>query len=115
MVDVVLVHGAWSGAWAWDDWVAPLAAAGHAVHVLDLPGHGDHEVPPSNSLSLRDYVDAVQDLVGGLSAAPVVVGHSMGGAVTQLLLSRDDAPTLAGVVLLASVPLTWRLRREPGL
>ena len=37
---VLLVHGAYHGAWCWDGWVERLDAEGWAVHALDLRGHG---------------------------------------------------------------------------
>lgn len=101
---MVLVHGAWSGAWAWDRWHDALAAAGHDLHVPDLPGHGDDVAALTNGLRLDDYVDAVVALVEGLDAPPVLVGHSMGGAVVQRLLTREPDLALAGVALLATVP-----------
>ena len=40
MSHVVLVHGAWAGAWVWDTMLGPLRAAGHTPHPLALPGVG---------------------------------------------------------------------------
>ena len=42
---VVLVHGAWHGAWCWDRVVDGLAARGVSAFALDLPGHGDDPAP----------------------------------------------------------------------
>src|SRR2546423_156293 len=36
---VVLVHGAWHGAWCWERVAAPLRERGYDVVVPDLPGH----------------------------------------------------------------------------
>ncbi len=38
--EFVLVHGACHGAWCWEAVAERLAAKGHAVVTLDLPGHG---------------------------------------------------------------------------
>ena len=37
---VVLVHGAWHGAWCWDRVVDRLSVAGIAAVAVDLPCHG---------------------------------------------------------------------------
>jgi hypothetical protein len=43
MADVVLVAGAWLGAWAWDEVVAELSAAGHRTHAVTLSGLAEKE------------------------------------------------------------------------
>ncbi len=42
---VVLVHGAWHGAWCWEPAIAALAAASVTALAIDLPGHGDDPGP----------------------------------------------------------------------
>ena len=37
---IVLVHGAWAGAWCWKKVLAPLRDAGHEVHAVTLTGVG---------------------------------------------------------------------------
>ena len=38
---IVLVHGAWGGAWIWRRVLGPLREAGHEVHALTLTGDGE--------------------------------------------------------------------------
>ncbi|MCE3003319.1 MAG: alpha/beta fold hydrolase [Xanthomonadaceae bacterium] len=83
---IVLVHGAWMGAWAWDGVVRELARAGFDAVAVELPAHGDDPTPPE-AASLDAYVDAV------LRALPadgrvVLVGHSMGGIVISAVAER---------------------------
>lgn len=107
---VVLVHGAWHGAWCWQDGFAQrLAERGIASVAPSLPGHaGSASSRRLNRLRMRDYVDAVVAVVEAETSrtgAPVfVAGHSMGGAITQLLLARTERPALAGAALLAAMP-----------
>jgi pimeloyl-ACP methyl ester carboxylesterase len=75
---VVLVHGAWHGAWCWDAVTPLLRDAGVAVVAVDLPGHGDDRQPLADLHGDAGKVRSVLDEVEG----PVVlVGHSYGGAV----------------------------------
>ena len=80
----VLVHGAWLGAWCWDDLAKELRASGHQVLVPELPGHGSDQSPVSG-ITLESYVDAVAPLV---TEGSVVVGHSMAGIVLSSLAER---------------------------
>ena len=57
---VLLVHGAWHGAWIWADLVTRLAAAGVPAHAIDLPGHGASPQPLGD---LNTDADAVAQLV----------------------------------------------------
>ena len=82
---VVLVHGAWHGAWCWAALQAELDGRGIASMAVDLPGHG------ASTLPLADlYGDAqhVADVVGVLQRDVVLVGHSYGGAVVTEAATR---------------------------
>jgi pimeloyl-ACP methyl ester carboxylesterase len=101
---VLFVHGAWHSAWCWRRHFLPyFAARGWPAYALSLRGHGG--TPARGSLrrtTLGDYADDVAEAVRRIGAAPVLVGHSMGGLIVQRYLQRhDDAPA---AVLLASVP-----------
>jgi len=124
---VVLVHGAWHGAWCWQDGFAQrLATRGISTVAPSLRGHGGSaDGVRLNRMCMRDYVDDVSEVVTRISAesgaAPFVAGHSMGGAVVQGFLSRPHPPRIAGAALLASIPprgllgVTPRIaRHSPG-
>jgi len=74
---VVLVHGAWHGAWCWQPVVDRLDAAGVPVRALDLPGHGDDAGPLTD---LHGHGDAVRAALDAVDGPVVLVGHSFGGA-----------------------------------
>lgn len=76
---VVLVHGAWMGAAAWDKVAADLRGRGYAVTAVELPGHG-RDGTPAEKLSLAGYIDAVAAALPANGRA-VLVGHSMAGVV----------------------------------
>lgn len=82
MSTYVLVHGAWHGAWCWK-YVTPLLEnEGHKVIAPDLPGHGEDKTPIPE-ITFDAYTKRVCKILDEQSEPVVLVGHSMGGAVTS--------------------------------
>ena len=75
---VVLVHGAWHGAWCWAGLQNALDELGVASLAVDLPGHGASTQPLSDLYGDAQQVAAV---LSGLGTPAILVGHSYGGAV----------------------------------
>jgi pimeloyl-ACP methyl ester carboxylesterase len=100
---LLFVHGAWHGAWCWDEhFLDFFASKGYRSVAVSLRGHGKSPAPkPMQFCSMADFVDDVASVADGLPKPPVVIGHSMGGFVVQKYLESHDAPA---AVLLASVP-----------
>ncbi|WP_157926057.1 MULTISPECIES: alpha/beta hydrolase [Methylosinus] len=101
---LLFVHGGWHGAWCWEyrGFLDRVAQKGLDVHALSLRGHGASAGHDRLRMTrVRDYVDDLEEATTGLRAPPVIIGHSMGGFVTQKLMERRRLP---GVVLLASAP-----------
>ena len=98
---IILVHGAWHGAWCWDDVAEALRGHGFEVLTPDLPGHETYGSPVRIWDRLSSYVSHVDSLVQGVSGEVIVVGHSMGGLVTQRLL---ESRLVGHGILVASVP-----------
>lgn len=106
---LLFVHGAWHGAWCWDEFFLDyFAANGFAAHAVSLRGHGGSDGRQKLRFSrIRDYVADVAKVAAALGTAPILIGHSMGGFVVQKYLQDRVAPA---AILLASVPPTgsWR-------
>jgi pimeloyl-ACP methyl ester carboxylesterase len=100
---LLFVHGAWHGAWCWDEhFLDYFARRGFAAHALSLRGHGESEGRDRLRWTrLAEYVADVGEVAARLPQAPVLIGHSMGGAIVRKYLETHGAP--AGV-LLASMP-----------
>jgi pimeloyl-ACP methyl ester carboxylesterase len=100
---LVFVHGAFTDARIWDANFLPyFATRGYAAHALSLRGHGLSEGRAQlHRWRLRDYVEDLGRMIADLPAAPVLIGHSMGGMVVQKYL--ETAPDIAGLALMASV------------
>ncbi|TVP63907.1 MAG: alpha/beta fold hydrolase [Nitriliruptor sp.] len=112
---LLFVHGAWHGAWCWQErWLPAAAAAGWHSVAVSLRGHGGSGRPERFGLaSLRHYEHDVLQTITTLPSPPVLIGHSLGGVVVQGVLERyRSAP--AGV-LVASMPPVHGLQAVPGL
>ncbi|MBS0472946.1 MAG: alpha/beta hydrolase [Proteobacteria bacterium] len=97
---LVFIHGAFCGPWSFDEFRAPFEAKGHAVHVPALRHHALETKPPRalGETSLLDYAADLETFIGGLDSAPVLIGHSLGGLLAQMLAARGLA---RGIILLA--------------
>jgi pimeloyl-ACP methyl ester carboxylesterase len=93
----VLLHGSGGSAALWYPTLAQLAARRHVIAV-DLPGHGETEIPSWRS------PDAIERTLEWLEAflvrfeLPLLIGHSLGGYLALLHFSRRR-PALPGMVL----------------
>jgi pimeloyl-ACP methyl ester carboxylesterase len=98
---LVLVHGAWHGAWCWASLQAELDRRGIVSIAIDLPGHGSSILPLGGLRHDADHLTTTLDHLDLDDA--VLVGHSYGGAViTQAAAGRDD---LAHLVYIAAFAL----------
>lgn len=89
MSSIVLVHGAWGGAWIWRHVLPGLRAAGHEVHAVTLTGDGERAHLRQSSISLRTHIADVVGLVEAEELQQVVlVGHSYAG---QVITGAADA------------------------
>jgi pimeloyl-ACP methyl ester carboxylesterase len=95
---IVFLHGAFCGGWSFDQFRKPFEAAGFETHTPNLPHHergGDLE--RLAQCGVKDFAAAIAAYVRDLGAPPILVGHSLGGLVAQLVAAR--AP-VAGLVML---------------
>ena len=100
---IVFVHGAYGGAWCWDEYfLSWFAARGYATHAVSLRGHGASGGDGAlGGAGIDDYVADLLQVTSKLGQPPILVGHSMGGFVVQKYLERGEA---AGAALMAAVP-----------
>ena len=92
---ILLVHGAWHGAWAWATLEKHLDASERRIVAVDLPSSG---VDAGMLGGLDADVDAVRRALDHLDEPAIVVGHSYGGQViTEAAAGRDDVAHLVYV------------------
>jgi non-heme chloroperoxidase len=100
---VVFVHGLWLHATSWDPWVDLFREAGYAPTAPGWPGDSDTVEETRRDPSqvadkgIDDVVDHYAQIIRGLDAPPIVIGHSFGGLIAQRLLGQDLAA--AGVAI----------------
>lgn len=82
---VLLVHG-WGGRGTQlHAFIQPLLDAGYEVVAFDAPAHGFSESRYASMLHFAQAIQAVAEAVGGVNG---IIAHSLGGAATNLALSR---------------------------
>jgi pimeloyl-ACP methyl ester carboxylesterase len=134
MTDTILmIHGMWGTAADWANYRRFFEAKGYRCVAPMLPCHDmDPRGAPDprlGTMSLLDYAEALEREIGQLPEKPVVMGHSMGGLLAQMLGARGLAKALvlltpaspAGVWAITpsvvrgfwSVQMTWGFWRKP--
>lgn len=100
---VVFVHGLWLHHTSWADWLELFAAEGYAPVAPPWPGESATveqtraQPEPMGGVGVGEVVDHYAAIIQGLPAKPVVIGHSFGGVIAQILLGRGLAA--AGVAI----------------
>ncbi|SDL14773.1 alpha/beta fold hydrolase [Tessaracoccus oleiagri] len=115
---ILLIAGHWLGAWAWDEVVESLAAAGWSAVPMTLPGL-DPEDPARASRTLDDQVEAIEQTLARIGASPgepaLIVAHSGANAPVSVVLDRhpelvrrvvwvDSGPVAPGTVFAPDLP-----------
>ena len=111
---IVLIHGLWMTALSWEHWVERYSRAGYRVIARSWPGmEGDIDAlraDPSavEHLGVEEIVDHYEAIIRDLDEPPIIMGHSFGGAFTEILLDRGlgaagvaiDAAAVKGILAL---------------
>jgi pimeloyl-ACP methyl ester carboxylesterase len=127
---IVLVHGFWVTPRSWEHWIPHYEQKGYRVIAPGYPGfevevealNADHSIVAG--LTAPAVIDELVDVVSGIDTPPIIIGHSAGGAFTQVLLDRgygaagvamNSAPT-EGVraIPLSQVKSTFPVLKNPA-
>ncbi|HEY9313128.1 alpha/beta hydrolase [Williamsia sp.] len=105
---IVLIHGLWMTPRSWEGWVTHYQSQGYTVLTPGYPGFEiEVEALRENpeiiaDLTVPDTVDHLAAVIESVATPPILIGHSFGGTLTQLLVARglgaaavvvDSAPT----------------------
>src|SRR5262245_47528670 len=125
---IAFIHGLFVTKRCWEPWVARYQARGYTCVAIAYPGRDrpvellkqSHPDPATGRITIADVIDHHVRVVGTLGEKPILIGHSFGGLLTQLLLQRDLG--VAGVAIDSAPPLgvltlKWSFIRSnwPGL
>ena len=100
---IVLVHGFWVTPRSWEQWIAHYERRGYRVIAPGYPGFEveveslNADTSPIEALTVPAIVEHLESVVGAIETPPIIIGHSAGGAFTQILL--DHGFGAAGVAL----------------
>lgn len=100
---IVLVHGLWMTPRSWEHWKTRYERRGYEVLAPAWPGMEvevealNEDPSPIAALDVETIVDFYEELIRGLDAPPIIMGHSFGGTFTQLLVDRGLGAAAVGV------------------
>lgn len=130
---IFMIHGMWGGPWYWENYKGFYEEEGYRCVTTTLRFHDmdpkDAPDPRLGTTSLLDYAEDLEQEIQQLGVEPIVMGHSMGGLLAQILASRGLANALvllvpaspAGILALTpsvmksfwSVQRTWGFWKKP--
>src|SRR5215211_5191933 len=105
---IVLIHGLWVTPRSWEKWVEHYQERGYRVLAPAYPGlevevEALNEDPsPIEALTIPGVVEHYESIIGELERPPILMGHSMGGLIVQILL--DHGYGAAGVAIDSVAP-----------
>ena len=108
---VLFIHGLFLSSSSWDHWVEYFEEKGYKAITVSWPGRdkpaaqlrAQHPDPALGQRTLSEVVEHHVKVINSLDEAPIIIGHSLGGLITQLLLNRGLG--VAGIVLDSAPPL----------
>lgn len=107
---IIFITGAFVNNSGWDEWKTYFESKGYATLApawpfKDAPASTLRSRQPKDTdlaiLTLTQLVDYYAEIVKGLPEKAIVIGHSLGGLITQILVNRD---LVAAGVAIHSVP-----------
>ncbi len=106
MRHIVMIHGMWGKSWVWNNFVEYFSQAGYHCWTPTLRYHdiepGTSPDPRLGTTSLLDYAGDLETEIKKFEEKPILVGHSMGGLLAQILVAREVAS--AAVLLTPASP-----------
>lgn len=118
---IVFIHGMFLTPKSWEGWQRFFTARGYRCLAPAWPWHEgepdalrSHIPPEAGHVALRDVVDEFAAVAGAQPEKPILIGHSVGGLVAQVLVNRGLAR--AGVCISSVAPngmltLDWNFLR----
>jgi pimeloyl-ACP methyl ester carboxylesterase len=91
---IVLIHGLWMTPRSWERWIPRYEHRGYRVIAPAYPGF-EVEVEalradpgPIERVRVPETLEHLEGIISKLENPPILIGHSFGGALVQILLDR---------------------------
>ena len=111
---IVLIHGLWMTPLSWEHWIERFKGRGYKVLAPAWPGMDTdieqlrQDTSAIDDLGIEEIIDAYDSTIRALETPPIIMGHSFGGAFTEILLDRGlgsagvaiDAAAVRGITKL---------------
>lgn len=125
---IFMIHGMWGKSWYWKNYKEFFEKKGYRCITTTLRFHDmdpkDVPDPRLGTTSLLDYAEDLEQEIRKLGVKPIIIGHSMGGLLAQILGSRGLAKTLvlltpaspAGIMALSFsvIKSFWSIQKKWG-
>jgi pimeloyl-ACP methyl ester carboxylesterase len=103
MTPIVFLHGAFCGGWSFAEFREPFEAAGYETHAPNLPHHErGADLEALAEMGVADFAETMLHYVEELKAPPILIGHSLGGLIAQLIAAQTKCAAL--VLVAPSAP-----------
>lgn len=119
-IPVVLLHGTNAGPWTMAPFKKFFEEAGFACHAPTYRFHhladGEERRKALIGTSIQDYVSDTVEFIRTLDRPPIVIGHSLGGLIAQILSGRGliEAGVLINSSIMAGTTPTTDMERALG-
>ena len=113
---IFFIHGMWGSAHVWENYQPRFEAAGYNTTALTLRHHNVKFRDPApedlGATSLSEYIEDIMAVIDGFDEPPILIGHSMGGLLAQLVAAKTDK--VRAVIALTPAPPAGILALKPS-
>jgi pimeloyl-ACP methyl ester carboxylesterase len=95
---IIFIHGMFQNPKSWDKWITFFKARGYNCLAPAWPLHEGEpsdlrDFPPAGlgDLELQKIVDQAEELIASTEEKPILIGHSVGGLIVQLMVAKGLA------------------------
>jgi len=106
---IVFIHGLFTNSKSWQPWIKYFEAIGYKCYAPSFPFHTGNPIdlrkeinPLLTRLTIADVVKSYESFIDSLPEKPIIMGHSVGGYITQKLIELDKG--VAGVCINSAPP-----------
>ncbi|MDF2587556.1 MAG: alpha/beta hydrolase [Anaerocolumna sp.] len=97
---LLFVHGAYTGSWMWSKYIPHFVKEGWKCYAMNMRGHYRSRVVDLTRVTFEDYLDDIIESIRVVNKeckeAPILIGFSMGGILSQKIA---ETIKLSGLIL----------------